>query len=188
MRHKYETRGIVLSRSPMGEANAFIMLLTQDVGLVRARAQGVRQPGAKLASSLATFTESSLVLVRGKESWRIAGAVLEENWFAQMRNSSRIRAARVSGLILRLVAGEAYDPSLFLIMASFLKSLSKLPEYFHDSAEVLAVLRVLSALGLDTGETPGEESSFSQPLLSAVMKDRTNYITRINNGITSSGL
>mgnify|MGYP001567250827 CR=1 FL=1 len=77
MRYKYETRGIVLSRAPSGEANAFITLITPELGLVRARAQGVRKPGAKLAAALATFAESSLVLVRGKEDWRIAGAVLE---------------------------------------------------------------------------------------------------------------
>jgi len=51
MRHKYETRGIVLSRSPLGEANAFVTLLTPELGLVRARAQGVRRSGAKLSAA-----------------------------------------------------------------------------------------------------------------------------------------
>ena len=87
MRHKYDTRGIVLSRLPLGEANAFITLLTPELGLVRVRAQGIRMPGAKLASALATFAESSLVLVRGREGWRLAGAVLEENWFKRLERS-----------------------------------------------------------------------------------------------------
>ncbi|MGD0328802.1 MAG: recombination protein O N-terminal domain-containing protein [Minisyncoccia bacterium] len=188
MRHKYETRGIVLSRTPKGEANASIILLTQDVGLVRARAQGVRRSGAKLAAALATFAESSLVLVRGKESWRIAGAVLEKNWFKRMHTDSRTRAARVSGLLLRLVADEAHEPALFLIMNGFFRALAVLPENVHDAAEMLAVLRMLAALGLDTGGIPGEASLFTQPLLSKVTRERTSYITRINHGITASGL
>ena len=51
---------MVLSRAPKGEANASIVLLTQDIGLVRARAQGVRRSGAKLAAALATFAERVL--------------------------------------------------------------------------------------------------------------------------------
>src|SRR3989344_4896688 len=114
MRHKYETRCIVLSRSPLGEANSFVTLLTSDLGLVRARAQGLRKSGAKLASALTTFAENDVVLVHGKESWRVAGAVLEENWFARFGSAeSRERAGRVCSLILRLVAGGAHDPELF---------------------------------------------------------------------------
>ena len=188
MRHKYETRGIVLSRSPIGEANAFVAILTSDIGLVRARAQGLRRSGAKLASSLTTFSESSLILVRGKESWRIAGSVLEENWFTQMQINSRVRAARVSGLLLRLVTGESNDQMLFLIVSNFFKSLVDLPEDFHDSSEVLAVLRILAVLGLDRGEIPGEGYLFTQSLLTSITKNRKDYIERINQGIISSGL
>lgn len=189
MRHKYETRGIVLSRAPLGETSAFVTLLTPSLGLVRARTQGVRRSGAKLAPALATFAESSLMLVRGREGWRIAGAVLEETWFTRMqRATSRSRAARVTGLLLRLVAGEAHDSRLFLITAGFFEALSELPQDMHEAAEVLAALRILAALGLDAGDIPGEASVFTPPLLAAVAEKRTNYIIRINHGITASGL
>jgi len=198
MRHKYETRGIVLSRSPLGEANVFVTLLTPDLGLVRARAQGLRRPGAKLAAALATFVESDVVLVRGKESWRLAGAVLQENWFIRLRHHTpRMRAARVSGLFLRLVAGEVPDPALFPIIRGFFDALAALPEDAHEAAEVLAALRILAALGFDAGEIPGSRtgtsegtpvSLFAPELLAEITKNRTSYITRINHGITSSGL
>ena len=189
MRHKYETRGIVLSRSPLGEANAFVTLLTPELGLVCVRAQGVRKSGAKLASALATFAESSLVLVRGREGWRLAGAVLEENWFSKLRNAdAHHSAARVSGLLLRLVAGEAQDISLFPIMRGFFEALSGLPEEMHEAAEILAALRILAALGLDVGDIPGDASEFTEPLLAVAVKDRADYISRINHGITASGL
>jgi DNA repair protein RecO (recombination protein O) len=189
MRHKYETRGMVLSRTPLGEANASISLLTADVGLVRVRVQGVRQSGAKLAAALATFTESNCVLVRGREGWRLAGAVLEENWFARMSAiTSRQRAARVSGLLLRLVADEVQDPKMFSIMKGFFLALATLPDREHEAAEVLAALRVLAALGLDAGTIPGDMSAFDSPVLASVSAERNNYIARINQGIAVSGL
>lgn len=179
----------MLSRSPLGEANASVTLLTRGLGLVRARAQGVRRPGAKLASALTTFAESSLVLVRGKEGWRVTGAVLEENWFIRMRHSSaRGVAARVSGLLLRLVAGEANDSALFDILTGFFTALSTLPEEAHETAEILAALRVLAALGLDAGSIPGSVSEFTPAVLATVAGTRTGYIARINHGIGISGL
>lgn len=189
MRHKYETRGIVLSRTPFGEANALVTLLTPELGLVRARAQSVRRPGAKLAAALATFAESSLVLVRGREGWRVAGAVLEENWFKRLSLiAPRRRASRVCGLLLRLVAGEAHDPALFPIMRGFFGALSELPEDTHEAAEMLAALRILAALGLDAGGIQGEASVFTSPVLSTVAGDRAQYVARINRGIAASGL
>jgi len=179
----------VLSRSTVGEASSFVTLLTPELGLVRVLAQSVRKPGAKLAAALATFAESSVVLVRGRDGWRLAGAVLEENWFARMQcAAARERAARVSGLLLRLVAGEAHDAALFPVMRGFFETLSELPEGAHEAAEVLAALRVLAALGLDAGEIPGEASAFTAPLLATVTLERPSYIARINHGIAASGL
>ena len=189
MRHKYETLGVVLARSPLGEANAFVTLLTPELGLVRARAQGVRKSGAKLAASLATFAESHLVLVRGKEGWRVAGAVLQVNWFERIgRTEARAAAARVSGLLLRLVAGEVHDPALFGIVTGFFEALATLPEETYEAAEALAALRVLAVLGLDAGEIPGTASVFTPTVLAPVQKARTDYIARINHGIAASGL
>ncbi len=190
MRHKYETRGLVLARSHGGEANTFVALLTSDLGLVHARAQSLRKTGAKLAAALATLALSEIVLVRGKEGWRLTGAVLEENWFARLsrEDGARDRAARVSGLLLRLVVGEAQDAEIFPITGSFLEALTTLPSDLHDAAEVLVVLRILATLGLDTGDIPGGVSDFSPAILFGVTESRKAYVARINTGIAASGL
>lgn len=189
MRHRYETRGIVLSRAPSGESNAFVTLITPELGLVRARAQGVRKPGAKLAAALTTFAESSLILVRGKEGWRIAGAVLEESWFKRVSEPfPRTHATRISGFVLRLAAGEGQDQSLFFVVKGFLEALSALSEEEHEDAEILAALRILRALGLDAGDIPGDASDFTHGILSSIRNARPRYIVRINRGIEASGL
>ncbi len=189
MRHKYETRGIVLSRMLLGEANEFVTLVTPELGVVRVRAQGIRMPGAKLASALATFAESSLVIVRGREGWRLVGAVLEENWFKRLGHAEpRQRAGRICGLLLRLVAGEVHDSLLFPIVGGLFKALSELPEDIHEAVEVLAALRIIAALGLDRGDSPGRASLFTPSLLKEVALNRAGYIARINHGIAASGL
>lgn len=189
MRFKYTTRGIVLSRAHSGEATTLVTLLTSELGLVHARAQSVRASGAKLAPALVTFAESDFMLVRGREGWRVAGAVLEENWFSRVSSiDARIRAARISGLVLRLVASDAHDSELYSIIAGFFSALATLPEDMHEAVEVLAALRTLAALGLDTGDLPSATPLYAPSLLSNVLEERTSYIARINNGIAASGL
>ena len=189
MRHKYETRGIVLARVHTGEATTLLTLLTQDLGLVVARAQSLRKEGAKLSASLPTLAESQLMLVRGKDGWRVTGAVLEENWFLRLPSiAAQEIVGRVSGLLLRLVAGEAQDSELFPIMKGFLHSLATLPDNLYEAIEILAVLRMLAVLGLDTEEMPDDLSVFAPSALAAILEDRMAYVARINNGIVASGL
>lgn len=189
MRHKYETLGIVLARTHVGEATTLVTVLTPEIGLVRARAQSLRKSGAKLAPALGTLCESSTVLVRGKEGWRVTGAVLEENWFSKLPNvAAQEVVVRVSGLLLRLVVGEAQDTKLFFIMKGFLQALTEFSEEQYEAVEIIAVLRILAALGLDAGEVPGETSVFTEEVLVIVREQRMTYIARINSGITASGL
>lgn len=188
MRPKYDTRGIVLARAPSGEANASVTILTEDLGLIQARATGVRRPGAKLASALATFAESDLVLVKGKDSWRVAGAVLAHNWFEAMSPPARSRAVRVVGFVLRLSPHETPETDLFPVLRVFFETLSNESEDAHDAAEILVALQLLAALGLDAGSLPDGARSFSRAALDAIAADRRGYVARINRGIEASGL
>ena len=105
-----------------------------------------------------------------------------------MARAARPGAARVSGLLLRLVASEAHDPELFPLVAGFFIALSTLPEDAHEAAEALAVLRMLSALGFDAGEIPGTLSEFTPSALAEAGSARAAYVARINCGIAVSGL
>lgn len=180
MRPKYKTRALVLHRSPLGEANLLITLLTEEVGLVRARAQGARHTKAKLASALATLAESEVMLVRGAEGWRIAGATLIDNHFNALSGAARTRAARVVGLHTRLVSGEVADARLFDSLRGLFTTLAAAPEEEHEAAEILAALTLLAALGLDAGALPATPAE--------VIATRREYIGRVNRGIEASGL
>ncbi len=183
MRPKYVTEAIVLKRTPLAEAASLVTLLTNEFGLVSARAEGLRKPGAKLAHALQTLDACTVTLVRGKEAWRVSGAMLEHHWFEALDHESRERAGRMSALLLRLVHGEVNDPRLFSLFSHFLAALPELSEESRDTLEIETALRMLGLLGLDAGPLP--EIDTYEPLLE---EKRRELVMRINRGILASGL
>ena len=189
MRHKYTTAAIALAHSPLAEASSLVTLLTGEFGVIRARSQGLRKPGAKMGAGLQTLAESDVTLLKGKEGWRLAGSILGKDWASALPKRARVRAGRVSELMLRFVRGEVSDPALYDIYTNFIGSLASLSEEEQDAAECLAVLRILRALGLDAGVIPGSsDEDYGEEARAAVQADRKDIITRINRGINASGL
>lgn len=187
MRHKYATEAIVLGRTALGEASAWMLLLTRELGLVRAKAQGIRKPGAKLAHALTTFVGSDVVLVRGKEGWRVSGAILSHDYFSELPFHARTRAGRIAGLMSRLIRGEGSDPSLYEMFDALLRALPTLSEEEGEDVEVLAALALLNTLGLDAGERP-EGETFGEGARAYAREHRKDLIVRVNRGIEASGL
>ncbi len=175
MRHKYLTRALVLSRTGVRESGVLLTLLTEELGLVRARAEGLRKPGAKLASALQTLSESDVTLVRGKETWRLSGALLVRDRFRELTPAARTRAARFGGLLLRLMPHDSSDAVFYPLYMTFLESLLEGDDDVQDRAECVAALTLLVALGLDEG-----------PVDDTLPRDV--LIRRINRGISASGL
>ena len=184
MRHKYETRGIVLARRASGERDASLTILTEDLGLLHARAGGVRLTKSKLAHALVTFAHSELTLVSGKDGWRVAGAVLRENWFARLpAGEPRRRAARITGLLLRLSPTEAPETALYPLMEACLAALCR--EDAGEGAELLAAAALLAALGFCESDAA---PSFADEMLTNALAERSRYVALINRGIEASGL
>jgi DNA repair protein RecO len=184
MRHKYATHGMVLARTPLSEAGLLVTVLTPELGLIRARAEGARRSGAKLAHALQTLNESDLMLVRGKEGWRLTGAVLAQDRFAALTRDARSRVARVASLLIRLVHGETADPALHTLFVEFVVALPSCTGE-GDHAESLIVLRLLQALGFDAGEMP--PSGYGTDALAYADTNRSALIARVNRGISASG-
>jgi len=192
MRHKYLTPALVLARTPLAEASSLVTVVTPEFGIIRGRAQGLRKPGAKMSAGLQTFCEADVSMVRGKEGWRMTGAILAKNWANVLPKEACVRAGRVVELALRLTHGESMDTgaALFKIFTGYLAVLADAArtDDEHDAAELLAVLRVLRSLGLVADPIPGDDGQFDTETLALVHADRKSFITRINSGIEASGL
>lgn len=186
MRHKYTTEALVLARYPLKEAGILATLLTREFGLIHARAEGLRRSGAKLAHALQTLRTSEVYLVRGKEGWRLTGAQLQDDCFANLTQEARTRAARVSGLLQRLLGKEIDDTYAYDLFYGYVEALRTLEPEHHDHAEALIALRLLNAFGVDAGELP--PGGYTLEALMYATESRTGLIERINNGILASGL
>ena len=190
MRHKYFVTGLVLARFHYAEDSSSLILLTDELGLLRASVRAIRKPHAKLASSLQTLTQSNVSLVHGKLGWRLFGAQQVCQWAPRLSFSALERAARVSDLLIRLAPGELKQVSLYNTFTGFLKALDEFPEDLHDAIEHLAALRTVHAMGLDDGVLPEQDgaSIYHLEALRLLREDSRMYVARINRGIAASGL
>ena len=74
MHHKYSTEAFILKSLHHKDADKVYVLFTENFGLIRASAQGVRLLKSKLRYHLSDFSCINISLVRGRDYWRIVGA------------------------------------------------------------------------------------------------------------------
>lgn len=151
MYEKYRTEAIVLAREPRGEGDACMTLLTREFGVITVDVKSVREERSHLRYALQTLTFLDATLVRGKISWRVAGArALEIYGFSLQETASRTAAFRIAFLIRRLVRGDFPEAVRFFetyrdALAAFL--LHEKDTVSVRSIETLCVLRMLAMLG-----------------------------------------
>jgi DNA repair protein RecO len=189
----HRTKAYVLATSPSGEANMFVDLLTEELGLVRATAQGIRFLKSKLRYSVTPYSLIETSLVRGKEVWRLVGASKIHDFFFEFSEEKKILFFTLSHLIRRLVQGEEPHSDLFQLIENlgdflFEKSLDLDITLIQD----LTVLRLLSLLGYIAEK---EEYAFcisnlvfTSGLLEDFNKIRDIALLSINQALSESGL
>lgn len=152
--HIYKTEGVVLGGYEKSEASKALYIFTRDFGLILASAQSIRALKSKLRYALQGLSYAYVDLVKGKGGWRVVNA-RDRGSFLKIKSDqddARERCsvmARVSILLRRLLKGEEENKVLFDEVVQALSFLQKTPlnkkELF--SAEVVIVMRILSALG-----------------------------------------
>ncbi len=192
--HIYHTRGLILWSMPTGESNRFYKIFTEELGLVGASAQSVREGKSKLRYVLQDFSWVTLDLVRGKEVWRITSAG-EGGTLSTTKddNTSLKFLARACSLVLRLVHGEGREDNLFhdlTLMTEFLEN-NLVDEKLELAFEALTALRILAHLGyLD----PTKYENFLYPIhwstniLEEFEKIRISTLPSINEALHESQL
>ncbi len=192
MYHIYTTPSIILHREPSGDS-AYYCLLTKDLGLIYARAQGVRGVKSRLKGALQEFSYSTVAFVHGKAGWKITTAIPERNFFTETKDTQvRKILAHISNTLIRLIPGEEKSPLIFSIIE---KGFIQLVEGCFDSSsiEVLILARLLHLLGYLASDTITallfeNYSDFSDPLLSHTTIHKTVIIRTINTGLKESQL
>ncbi len=194
MHHIYETKSFVLGGLPLGEADRQVLLYTQEFGLLRAVAQGLREIKSKLRYSLQPYSLSTVNLVRGRAGWRIVNAALHENLFKdfQSERPRLIILARIFSLLRRMLHGEEKNPDLFAVLSEGFGFLARAPLASVAEVELIFVLRILYCLGY-VGSSPSytkalATEAWGEHLLDTALHNRRDLVRSVNESLKASQL
>lgn len=117
----YKTKGIIIRKRDLSEADRLLTVYTKDFGKILAKAKAVKKSQAKLKGHLELFLYSDLMFAEGRSLDIVTGAETI-NSFSSLHNdlSSLAAAYCLSELIDRLIAGPEPDENVWrLILSSF---------------------------------------------------------------------
>ncbi len=191
--HIYNTKAFVLGSRAQKERDKTFTLLTEDLGLVFATAQGIRRESSKLGGVLLDYALVHISLVKGKNAWRITTASLIEDSAALLRTKRLYlkSLAQVFVLIERLIKGEEKHKELFEEVERGVAFFLQHKDVDCNGWEVLMVLRILFHLGYISTEDVSSTlltSIMSEALVQEALLNKRTLVAHINSGIRESGL
>lgn len=149
MHHIYHTEGIILGSRGYGEDSRYYYIFTKDLGMIYARATGVRKLSSRLRYILHDFAYVKVDLVQGRDLWRITSGSRTEELKELVKVKSKLKIyANLARLLRRLLSGVEKNEPLFNDVLEGLKLLeSAKSEEEEKSIETNTVLSILDKLG-----------------------------------------
>lgn len=193
--HIYETEAFVLDERPLGEANKIFYLLTPDLGLVAASAQGIRLLKSKLRFQIAKYARVRVALVRGKEVWRLTGAEKAgslDEIFLDRRKLEPV--VKVFSLLSKFLRGEGEQRAVFADLGAALSYLNSVTTEDNGRSlygwELSLVLRLLNNLGYIKSDPELlpilNFKAWSDEVLAAALAWEKKIVAAINQATTVS--
>ncbi|HAR55062.1 TPA: DNA repair protein RecO [Patescibacteria group bacterium] len=143
-----KTKGIIIKRINLGEADKILTILTADRGKIRVIAKGMRKPNAKLGGFLELFRYNDYMLAEGRNLDLVTGASTIESFRQISLSLHRLGLAYyVAELIDKLVEETQDADTIFDLTHSVFREINqqKLP---IDLIKSFFELNLLSILGL----------------------------------------
>lgn len=187
MYQKYQTEAIVLRSYEYREADRVFALFTEEFGYVWARASAVRRESSRMRYALQNYAHANVSLVRGSSGWRLVGATA-----IATIGTAGSTFARIASLLSRLVGGEERNEYLFQTLRSAHEALRDANVEMRSAIELLAVARVLYALGYVSAEALGTalftHSFFSPKELAEAETARQKLLVSVNRALSETQL
>ena len=191
--HIYTTDGIILKRTPFGEANVLLHILTEDLGLIMASARAARLSVSKLRPALQEYALVSLSCIKGKNGWKVTNVVEKGSFYFEYPDHTHQVVAQIATLLLKMISGESPHPEIFQIVKTGFEFLKSLPEKDIPNFEILSVLRILYQLGYvsssELSRTDLDNSvEWNDELLEKLGQSKKILVGLINKGLKESHL
>lgn len=145
--HVYTTDGIILKRTPFGEANILLHILTSDLGLIIASARSARLYVSKLRPALQESAYVSVSCIKGKNGWKITNVASKGSFYFDYPEHTHKVVSQVFMILLKMIVGEIPESNIFRIVKSGLISLKEINPSNVPDFEALIILRILNELG-----------------------------------------
>lgn len=195
MSHRIYTTDSIVLKVFKSDNSAYYLILTKELGLIRARAQGVRKIDSKLRFGLQEYSFSKISFVLGKNGWRITGALPFKNFYLEAINQRQKKIiANISAVVIRLLQGEESNPILFECVLNGLDIINKSDDENIFYFEILTMVRILFILGYVSDSDLSIKSVLEKPL--SIDKEMGDFAKKysskilylINNGLKESQL
>jgi DNA repair protein RecO (recombination protein O) len=195
--HIYQTRGFIIDSTDVGEANKLITIFTEDLGLLRVAAQGVRLTKSKLRPSIQNYSFSKVSLVKGKEYWRLTNAdKLISLYDRRIPISTRKTMIRILLFIRRMMPMDVKHSEVFELISNLYSFMLEHKTYVEERIlipiENLATLRILDALGYGNDDVDLRRFSlgieWSEKVINESLPFQENIQKHIQNALESSHL
>jgi recombinational DNA repair protein (RecF pathway) len=181
-----------MSSRNSGEADRIYWLFTKDLGIVVAKATGIRKIESRLHFFVQDFKYIEASLVKGKTFWRLISAqpVHELNSKKSLSMSSRIRSLQ---LIQRLAPeGEPLEDLFGELVDAYTFTSTTHPKISDmQSIEALLTLKILHNLGY-WGDKQSDlkfiTSPFSKEAISEISSVKSSIIKELNNSLRATQL
>ena len=191
--HIYTSDGIILKRTPFGEANILLHILTRDMGLIMASARSARLSVSKLRSALQEYTHVSVSCIKGKNGWKVTNVIEKGSFYFEYPEHTHVVMSQIATVLMQMIPGEAPQREVFETVKTgfdFLKSVSQenIPNF-----ETLTVLRILFLLGYVVKDSITEIflkscSEWNPDLLQKISDQKKQLIMLINKALQESHL
>ncbi|KND50728.1 MAG: DNA repair protein RecO [Parcubacteria bacterium C7867-003] len=189
--HIYTTDGIILKRTPFGEANILVHVLTEDLGLIMASARSARLYVSKLRPALQEYAHVSISCIKGKGGWKITNVVSKGSFYFGYPEYTHRVMSQITFVLMQMIQGETPHKEIFEIVKNGLDFLKNIPEKYVSDFETLIVLRILKELGYVVSDNTTEKflrSDWDENLLKEIKEDRVLIVAIINKALKESHL
>lgn len=140
----YQTRGIILRRRKVGEADRLLTIYTEKKGKIQVIAKGSRKILSKLAGHIEPFYLSDLSIIKGKGLSILAGAELIDSFINLRENDLKTASAYyICEVLDNLIVGTEPSEEIFLLLLNTLKNLKNIDNSLllrHFEINLLAYL------------------------------------------------
>ncbi len=187
----YTTPGFILTSYKSGEADRLLQIFTRDLGVVFAKAVGIRKLKSKLRGHVQDYNVGLFSMVHGKGGWRLTnGDVYESGEYKSLSLRQNEVLARVASLLRRLYVGEEPNEELFDRLLSFFSHEMFLKEEKLGVLELVLGTHILDHLGYIGEDTPASRvvDMGSEIDPEFVLSNRKEIISEINNALAESQL